>query len=52
MQHGLVDVDASSYLQHGDLCDLDIKVKGQIMYFLVNAAPKPLAIAILNFVSE
>ena len=31
-------------------CDFDTKVKGQIMYFLVNASsPKPLYIATVNF---
>ena len=34
-------------------CDLDPKVKGQIMYSLVNASPpKPLDVATSNFVSE
>ena len=32
------------------LCDLDPKVKGQIMYFLVNASPhKHLEVATSNF---
>ena len=32
------------------LCDFDSKVKGPIMYFLVNASPpKPLDVAISNF---
>ena len=31
-------------------CDLDAKVKGQIMYFLVNLSPaKPLEVANSNF---
>ena len=35
------------------LCDLEPKVKGQIMYFLVNASPlKPLDVATSNFVPE
>ena len=35
------------------LRDFDPKVKGQIMYFLVNASPhKPLYVATLNFVPE
>ena len=34
-------------------CDLDVKVKDQIMYFLVNVSPpKPLDVATLNFVAE
>ena len=35
----------------GDIsCDLDPKVKGQIMFFfLVNASPKPLDVAASNF---
>ena len=38
----------------GDIsCDLDPKVKGQILNFLVNAsAPKPLEVATPNFVGE
>ena len=33
------------------LCDLDpkVKVEDQILYFLVNASPKPLDITTLNF---
>ena len=32
------------------LCDLKVKVKGQIMYFLVNASPhKLLVVATSNF---
>ena len=35
------------------LCDLDPKVKGQILNFLVNASPpKPFDVAISNFVAE
>ena len=35
------------------LCDLDPKVKGQIMYFLVNVSPlKRFDIASSNFVAE
>ena len=35
------------------LCDLDSKVKGQIMYFLVNVSPpEPLDVATSNFVPE
>ena len=34
------------------LCDLDPKVKAQIMYVLVNVSPKPLAVATSNFVAE
>ena len=35
------------------LCDLDPKVKGQMLYFLVNVfAPKPLEVATSNFVAE
>ena len=37
------------------LCDLDpkVKVKGQMLYFLVNVfAPKPLDVATSNFVAE
>ena len=35
------------------LRDFDPKVKGQIMYFHVNASPlKPLDVATLNFVPE
>ena len=34
----------------GVLCDLDLKVKGQIMDFLVNASPKSLLeVATSNF---
>ena len=34
-------------------CDLDPKVKGQIMYFLVNVSPpKRLDVATSNFVAE
>ena len=34
-------------------CDLDPKVKGQIMYFLVNALSlKPIDIATSNFVPD
>ena len=36
-------------------CDLDpkVKVKGQILYFLVIASPpKPLDVATLNFIAE
>ena len=35
------------------LCDLDPKVKGQILNFLVNASPpKPFDVATSNFVAE
>ena len=34
------------------LCDLDPKVKGQIMYCLINVSPKPLGVATSNFVAE
>ena len=36
------------------LCDLDpkVKVKGQILNFLVNASPKPFEVALLSFVAE
>ena len=35
------------------LCDLDPKVKGQILNFLVNASlPKPFDVATSNFVDE
>ena len=35
------------------LCDLDIKVKDQIMYFLVNVSPrKGLDVATSNFVAR
>ena len=35
------------------LCDLDPKVKGQILNFLVNAShPKPIDVATSNFVAE
>ena len=35
-------------------CDLDpkVKVKDQIMYFLVSAIPKPFDVAASNFVAE
>ena len=34
------------------LCDLDPKVKGQILNFLVNASPKPFDVATSNFVAK
>ena len=39
----------------GDIsCDLDpkVKVKGQIMYFLVNVSPKRLEVVTSNFAPE
>ena len=40
------------YMVLGNIsCDLDPKIKGQIMYFLVNVSPlKPLEVATSNFV--
>ena len=39
------DVDGAGNIS----CDLDAKVKGQIMFFLVNASPpKPLDYSIIN----
>ena len=44
--HWSCDVDGTGYF----FCDLDPKVKGQLMYFLVNAStPKLLDVATSNF---